>query len=1148
MPPTAEGQGRWTPKDRGRDAELESLRLERARLREELQAVRKRFRRFADSSRRFVTSMRSRMSELRRLELQYLVSAALEDPTHPDGDAERALEIIAQELGSSLGVLWEMDGATLRCAGTWHPADDASPEGLMRACRATSFPPERAGETRAGLPARVRREGTPVWVSGLDWVGDPRAGEVPEDVQGVLAFPVANSRGLLLVMEFFGLGVERPDDGFVRTFRILGNQIAQVLERRQAEEALRESEARSLDLLESITSVFLAVDEDWRLTYANRRAEHLLGDRSRHEVTGHDLWKLFPGLRGSPFEETYRRAARERSYSTVTAYYPDHKRWYESHAYPTPGGIAIYVGDVTERKQAERVLQASAERARFLARFTDETRAVSRPADIVGVAIRLIGEQLGASRVIYAEVEPDNEHFVIHSDFTAGVPSMAGRYRLADFSPELVSRVRTGSSIVVTDTEVDTLAPGERAAYATVSVRAHLDAPLVKAGRFVAFLGVHQSEPRAWTEEEMALVEEVAERTRSTLERARAEEALRESEAFVSAVNDTVSVGTAIVDLRGDPRIVYCNPAAERIMDRTAETLRNMRGQDLLDMVHPEDRGGFSHFFERCRRAETGDPVRYEYRVRRPDGEYLWVETHGVAFERGASGATAQFLFVFEDITERKRAETEREALRREAETGRRRLEAVLQQMPGGVFIADHSGKVSLANRGAERIFGTEVSTIWACGASSLSYPEGGELSTEEYPLVRALQGEAVSGLEHYVVRPSGARRVVSVNAAPVRDEDGRIVAAVKVVDDITDRKRIEEALTENEEWLRLAERAARSGMWEWDLNTGEIRWSDEHRTLFGFGAEVPITRKLWWDSVHPDDVQKIEAAGRRCAERGEQWPEIEYRITRADGERRWIEARGRTIFDSRNRPARILGTSLDVTDRRRAERERERLKALEVVAQAQAAERQAISRELHDRVAHDMAVAHQNLQLFGAIETTDAERAASKLQAAEESVKAALDATRNLSSELRHSEADEGLGKALQEFAAAAARTENGTARRVRTSVCVRGDESLLPEHIRGQAYLIVREAVRNALKHSGCSKVAVELEISPTGFTGSVTDDGAGFVTGDQEAPPKGVGLKSMRERTELLGGTFHLQTAPGRGTRVEVSLHIDELYDER
>jgi signal transduction histidine kinase len=113
------------------------------------------------------------------------------------------------------------------------------------------------------------------------------------------------------------------------------------------------------------------------------------------------------------------------------------------------------------------------------------------------------------------------------------------------------------------------------------------------------------------------------------------------------------------------------------------------------------------------------------------------------------------------------------------------------------------------------------------------------------------------------------------------------------------------------------------------------------------------------------------------------------------------------------------------------------------------------------------------------------------------------------------------------------------GTARTISTNLSASGAESLLPDHQRGQLYLILREAVRNAVRHSGCRHLTVGVDITPEGVSGYVEDDGRGFEdNGHGEA---GLGLQSIKERAALLDGTARVYSSPQGGAGVRVLLPL-------
>ncbi len=196
--------------------------------------------------------------------------------------------------------------------------------------------------------------------------------------------------------------------------------------------------------------------------------------------------------------------------------------------------------------------------------------------------------------------------------------------------------------------------------------------------------------------------------------------------------------------------------------------------------------------------------------------------------------------------------------------------------------------------------------------------------------------------------------------------------------------------------------------------------------------------------------------------------------------------------------------------------------------------ERRRFSRELHDRMAHSMAVVSQSLEMHEALKATYPVEAESKLQRARALVRDSIDLTRNISVELRGAETDEGLELALENL------LRSSVSDGMEYDIIAEGDESTLPEHVRDQLYLILREGIRNAITHSGSKRIEVEMQVSSNEVMGAVADYGGGFDTAEADSG-NGVGLKSMKERASLLGGKLAVESTSGGGTRARVSVPL-------
>jgi PAS domain S-box-containing protein len=411
-----------------------------------------------------------------------------------------------------------------------------------------------------------------------------------------------------------------------------------ITERRKAEETI----GRTARFVAESPSPVLRAGADGILLYANPPAVSLLAQ-----------WKCRVGDAVPEFvkEELVAALAEGKSRSLEV---PCDERHLAFVLVPIPGQgyVNLYGSDVTERKQVEDVLRQKELRQTFMVGLADALRPLADPVEIQSTATGVLGRHLGANRVLYGEVDDAELFLIVERDFADGVPSQTGRFRISDFSQTYLEILRTGETLVVRDLALDgRLAETGREAFASLQVGAMAAVPLVKGGRLAAVLIATQAGPRDWTDDEVGLIEDVAERTWAAVERARAEASLRESEKKFRAVFEQAAVGMGRVRF-ADARWIDVNDPLCQMLGYSRE---EMLATPWPEITHPED---LDFDLVPFRRMAAGDLQSYsvEKRYIHRNGHHVWARLT-LSLVRDERGKPDYQIAIIENITQAKLTE-----------------------------------------------------------------------------------------------------------------------------------------------------------------------------------------------------------------------------------------------------------------------------------------------------------------------------------------------------------------------------------------------------------------------------------------------------------------------------------------------------------
>ncbi len=481
---------------------------------------------------------------------------------------------------------------------------------------------------------------------------------------------------------------------------------------------------------------------------------------------------------------------------------------------------------------------------------------------------------------------------------------------------------------------------------------------------------------------------------------------------------------------------------------------------------------------------------------------------------------------------------------------------------PVGYVATDGEGFIRTANLKFAALAKTERIRLGGVRLARLVHEEDRPCLGRLFDRMR----EAGASAEVRFVADDGSFRWVLLSADPALDDLGQVAECFFAAVDISERKRIEAELARNEERLRLAVGAAHVGIFDWDISSERVHWTAEHDEILGFPPAAPGTTNGhpfgdWMDRIHPGDLPRVKHLLKESAKLGKPF-EAEYRVVRPGGVR-WVSGQGEVSRDPGGRPVRMVGTTVDITARREMENDLKRshetlerrveertgelairvsqlraLSAERILAEQH--ERRRMAKLLHDHLQQLLVSAKFRVELLTRVGDDLVRRAAEEIEGL---LAECIGSSRSLTTELSPPVLLEGNLAAGLNWLARWMADKHG----LKTDLTIDEDLPPVAEDVRILLFEAVRELLFNAVKHARVHLATVLVRWARTGFLRiTVCDEGSGFDPGAVTPAGEtggGLGLFSIRERLDLIGGTLEIDSVPGRGSRIVLTVPLAE-----
>ena len=826
--------------------------------------------------------------------------------------------------------------------------------------------------------------------------------------------------------------------------------------------------------------------------------------------------------------------------------------WYEVEAFPISelgeSVVGILFNDISERKKAEEVLRKNDERQGYLLKLMEAVRFLSDPLEIQEAAATMIGQHIYAEYAFYGHVVDINNipHLQIDRLYQKNehAPFKASLYPLADLGISL-SAMKAGKTCITSQNQNEVI--NNVSLHQILGDCVWAAVPLIKNKNLVAVLMVHQAQPHTWTDDEILLIEETAERTWAYIEQSKIADALSHSEEQLNVALTASNMSTFHWLYKNGNVVV--SPLSSTVFGLKKNSLSYSESEGFI-MLHPDDKD--KHHKALLKASKEQKEFHHTYRIIRPiDGKVAWIEERGKGIYHPISGIS-EIRGIHWDVTVQKNQE---DAIRQAEEKYLVKLEEdvyqrtkELKESRDELAAIYNNTLMAMSVLTAMRDEKNEIIDFKIALTNKALEQETGRTDLIGKRYLQEFPGIKKAGLFEMMIKVMETGMPISTEYFyPYEDFNkwyscmfvkmGESLLATNL--DISERKIAEQLFNQNSAMINGIANSAPDMLYAINLESMQQFYSNYRIEQLVEKTHIEI-KKMGADFfekfIHPEDKASFYTSLNEL--KGKNHKEIKsltYRLVDSKGKIHWINSKSTVyIRDGEGDSTHVVGISQDITQQKALEEKNRQLtierrelekkqqkEILKATLNAQEEERKRIAESLHNGLGQVLYGVKATLERLN-LNEANADDNAHILLRSKELLGMCIQESRRISHEL--------MPSILEDFGLKAAIRDICMQLKGEThfNCTFSGTDVPLDKYIQLAIYRIVQELSQNIIKHASAKIAHIDISINNGHVHILAKDNGRGFEKNNGKKH-KGIGLKTIESKVKLLNGTIEITSVP-------------------